>query len=199
MSGFQSGMTPSVRLDARNALLARNWWAIALRGLFAVLFGLAAILLPAAALGTLVLVFAAYMLVDGVFAIVAGLRAAAHHERWGLLALEGVVNLAAGLAAFFFPGLTVLVLVTILGVWAVISGLLLLVAAFRLHASHGRWWLALSGLVSLIWGVLLNFAPVAGALVLTWWLGAYALLFGVSLLVLGFRLRGAARMAPTLR
>lgn len=194
MSGFQPVLTPSIRMEARSARLARNWWAIALRGLFAILFGLAAILLPVAALGTLVLVFAAYMLFDGVFAIVAGLRAAAHHERWGLLALEGVVNIAAGLAAFFFPNLTVLVLVTILGIWAVISGVLLLVAAFRLHATHGRWWLGLSGLVSLVWGVLLNFAPIAGALVLTWWLGAYALLFGISLLFLAFRLRGATRV-----
>lgn len=194
LSGFRPGLTPSFRMEARSAHLARNWWAIALRGLFAILFGLVAILLPAAALGTIVLVFAAYMLVDAVFAILAGLRAAAHHERWALFALEGIVNLAAGIAALFYPGPTVFVLVAILGVWAVITGVLLLVAGFRLHTTHGRWWLAISGLVSLIWGMMLYFAPIAGALVLTWWLGAYALLFGIALLILGFRLRSVGRV-----
>jgi len=196
MSDFRSQMSVpgggpyGSRMDVMSNLLARNWWAVALRGIFAILFGLAALLLPVATVATLVLLFAAYMLVDGVFAIVAGVRAAAKHERWGLLILEGIVDLLAGAAALLLPGLTVLVVVTLLGIWAVITGALLLVAAFRLHGAHGRWLLALSGLVSLVWGVLLWLSPVAGALVLTWWLGGYALVFGVLLLVLAFRLRG---------
>ena len=188
---YPGGFSPDPRL-ARSGALARNWWAIVVRGLFAILFGLAALLLPTITLGSLVLLFAVYMLADGIFAIVAGVRAAAHHERWGLLILEGVVNLLAGGAALLLPGLTLLVLITLLGIWSVVTGVLLIVAAFRMHAGHGRWWLGLSGLVSLIWGIALYAAPVAGALVLTWWLGAYALVFGVALLVLGFRLRSAA-------
>ena len=188
---YPGGLSPNPQL-ARSNLLARNWWAVAGRGVFAMLFGLAALLLPAITLGSLVLLFAVYMLADGVFAIVAGVRAAAHHERWGLLILEGVVNLVAGAAAFLLPGMTVLVLVTLLGLWSVVTGALLLVAAFRLHAGHGRWWLALSGLVSLVWGIALYVAPIAGALVLTWWLGIYAFGFGVALLILAFRLRSAA-------
>lgn len=172
-----------------SAMLARNWWAMALRGAFAILFGLAALILPFTTLASLVLLFAAYMLADGVFAIVAGVRAAARHERWGLLILEGAVNLAAGVAALLVPGLTVLVVVTLLGIWSVITGALMLAAAWRLHGGHGRWLLALSGLVSLVWGVLLWTAPNAGALVLTWWLGGYALVFGALLLVLAFNLR----------
>ena len=191
-ASFPGGLSPDPGL-ARSDLLARNWWAVALRGLFAVVFGLAALLLPALTIGSLVLLFAIYMAADGVFAIVAGVRAAAHHERWGLLILEGVVNLVAGAAAFLLPGMTVLVLVTLLGIWSVVTGVLLLVAAFRLHAGHGRWWLALSGLVSLIWGVALYAAPVAGALVLTWWLGIYAFAFGIALLVLAVRLRSPHR------
>ena len=183
------------RMDAMSAALARNWWAVALRGVFAILFGLMALFLPGATLGSLVLLFAVYMLVDGVFAMVAGLRAAAHHARWGLLILEGVVDLLAGAATLVLPGLTVLVAITVLGIWAVVSGALLIVAAFRLHAQHGRWLLALSGLVSLVWGVVLYLSPVAGALVLTWWLGGYALAFGVLLLVLAVRLHGR-RPAP---
>jgi len=178
------------QMDAMSGLLARNWWAVALRGVFAILFGLAALVLPLTTIASLVLLFAIYMLVDGVFAIVAGVRAAARHERWALLILEGIVDLAAGVAAFLLPGLTLLVMVTLLGIWSVVTGALMLTAAFRLHGGHGRWLLALAGLVSLVWGVLLWLSPVAGALVLTWWLGGYALVFGVLMLVLAFRLRG---------
>lgn len=176
--------------DAMSGLLARNWWAVALRGVFAILFGLAAFLLPLATVGSLVLLFAVYMLADGVFAIVAAVRAAARHERWGLLILEGIADLLAGAVALFMPALTLLLLVTLLGVWAVVSGAFMLAAAFRLHVGHGRWVMALSGVVSVLWGALLWFSPVAGAVVLTWWLGGYALAFGVLLLVLAFRLRG---------
>lgn len=191
MNSPGSGSGPyGSRMDAMSALLARNWWAMALRGAFAVLFGLAALILPFTALASLVLLFAAYMLADGVFAIVAGVRAATRHERWGLLILEGIVDLAAGAAALLVPSLTVLVVVTLLGIWSVVTGALMLAAAWRLHGGHGRWLLALSGLVSLSWGVLLWMSPIAGALVLTWWLGGYALVFGALLLVLAFNLRG---------
>ena len=194
--GPGSGTSPRVlSMDAMSAALARNWWAMALRGVAAILFGLAAFFLPLVTIGSLVLVFAAYMLVDGVLAIAAGVRAAARHERWGLLILEGVVNLVAGVAAFALPGLTLLVLITLLGVWSVVSGGLMLLAAFRLHGGHGRWLLALGGLVSIVWGVLLFFSPIVGALVLTWWLGAYALAFGVLLLILAFQLRGKRDVA----
>ena len=175
--------------DARSALLARNWWSVALRGVFAVLFAMAAFLLPFTTLASLVLVVSFYLLVDGVLAIVSGVRAATYHRPWGLPILEGVVTLLAGVAAFLMPGLTLLLLVTLLGAWAVVSGVLMLVAAFRLHGSHGRWLLALSGVVSIVWGLLLSVSPVAGALVLGWWLGAYALAFGIVLLVFAARLR----------
>jgi uncharacterized membrane protein HdeD (DUF308 family) len=195
-AGSPGGLWPrGTSMDSMSALLARNWWAMALRGAFAILFGLIAIFLPFATIEGLVLVFAIYMLADGIMAMVAGLRAAAHHERWALLILEGVVNLLAGAVAMAMPGLTVLVLVVVLGIWSVVTGAMLLAAAFRLHGGHGRWWLALSGLVSILWGVALNIAPIAGALVLTWWLGGYALVFGVVLLVLAFRLRSQRTLA----
>jgi uncharacterized membrane protein HdeD (DUF308 family) len=171
------------------AILARNWWAIAIRGALGILFGLVALLLPGATMLSLVLLFAAYMLVDGVFAIVAAVRAARHSERWGLLTLEGVVNIATGVIAYLWPGLTLLAFVLLVAAWAIISGALMLGAAFRLDSEHGRWWLALGGIASLIYGILLVAAPMIGAIVLTWWIGAYALVFGVSLLVLAFRLR----------
>jgi uncharacterized membrane protein HdeD (DUF308 family) len=184
---FDSFMTPS---GPMSTLLARNWWAIALRGLAAVVFGLIALFVPGAIMLTLAVLFAAYLLVDGVLGIIAAVRAASHHERWGLLLFEGVVNIVVGVIAARFPAAAVLGFVLLVAAWALITGVLMLVAAFRLHVSHGRWWLAFAGIVSVIWGVLLVIAPLMGAVVLTWWLGAYAVIFGVMLLVVGFRLRG---------
>jgi uncharacterized membrane protein HdeD (DUF308 family) len=171
------------------ALLAQNWWAVALRGVFAVLFGLIALFVPGATILSLVLFFSAYMLVDGAFGIVAAVRAARAGERWMLLVLEGLLNIAVGLIAFVWPGLTVIAFVLLLAAWSLVSGGLMLGAAFRLSKEHGRWWLALGGVVSIIFGVLLAIAPLIGAVVLTWWLGAYALIFGIALLVLAFKLR----------
>jgi uncharacterized membrane protein HdeD (DUF308 family) len=176
--------------------LARNWWAIGLRGLLAIVFGLIALVLPGVTMLSLVIVFAAYALVDGVLAIVAAVRSARRHERWGLLVLEGVVDIAAGVLAFLWPGLTILIFVLLVAAWAIVTGGLMTAAAFRLQLDHGRWWLALGGLASFVYGVLLIIAPLIGALVLTWWLGAYALVFGVFMLVLGFRLRARHSASP---
>ena len=189
MSGLTSTPSGQAQMDAMSGSLARNWWAMALRGAFGILFGLIAFLLPGVTLASLTLLFAVYMLADGVFAIVAGVRAAGRHERWGLLILEGLVDLAAGAVALLLPAVTVLVMVTLLGIWAVASGFVLLIAAFRLHAGHGRWLLAVPALVSIVWGVLLYLSPGLGALVLTYWLGGYAIAFGALLLVLASRLR----------
>jgi uncharacterized membrane protein HdeD (DUF308 family) len=185
---------PHVRM---RAVLVANWWAVALRGVFAILFGLLALLVPGATISVLVLLYAAYMLADGALAIVAAIRAASHHERWGLLVLEGIIDIIAGLVAFVWPAITVLVFVFLLAVWAVVTGALLLAAAFRLDTYHGRWWMALGGVLSIVWGVLLFMAPAAGAVVLTWWLGAYSLLFGILLLVLAFNLRSRRRVVST--
>jgi uncharacterized membrane protein HdeD (DUF308 family) len=180
----------AARNEAMCALLAQNWWAIALRGVFAILFGLIALFVPGATILSLVLFFSAYMLVDGVFGIVSAVRAARKGERWGLLVLEGIADIAVGIIALLWPGLTAVAFVLLLAAWSIVSGGLMLGAAFRLSQAHGRWWLALGGLVSIIFGVLLVIAPVIGAVVLTWWLGAYALVFGALLLAAAFKLRG---------
>jgi uncharacterized membrane protein HdeD (DUF308 family) len=179
----------TAKTEGMNAVLARNWWAVALRGLFAILFGFIAFLMPGATILALVLVFSAYMLADGVLGIVSAVRAARRNERWGLLVFQGIASILAGIAALLWPGITVLVFVTLVAAWSIVSGGLVLAAAVRLRIDHGRWWLALSGLLSVIFGVLLVIAPLAGAVVLTWWIGAYALVFGVSLLVLAYKLR----------
>lgn len=176
--------------DLLATALARNWWAIAIRGVLGILFGLVALFLPGATMLSLVLLFAAYVFVDGIFAIVSAVRAARVGERWGLLVLEGVVDIATAVIAALWPGITVIAFVLLIAAWAILSGGLMLGAAFRLSGFDGRGWLILGGLVSLVYGAVLIIAPIIGAVVLTWWLGAYALIFGVALLVFGFRLRG---------
>jgi uncharacterized membrane protein HdeD (DUF308 family) len=182
-------LSPS-ELDRMSDHLADNWWAIALRGVAAVVLGLIALWMPVAAMLTLAYLFAAYLLVDGVFALIAGLRAVRHHTRWGLLVGEGVLNLVMGSVAALVPAAAVVAFVLLTAAWALLTGGLMLAAAFNLHDTHGRWWLAAGGAVSMVWGVVLLIAPMIGALVLTWWLGAYAIVFGIAMLALAFTLRG---------
>jgi uncharacterized membrane protein HdeD (DUF308 family) len=172
--------------------LAKNWWAFALRGLLGILFGIIAFALPGVTMLSLVIVFAAYAIMDGVFAIIAAVRAAEHHQRWTLFLLEGVIGILAGVLAFLWPALTIVVFITLVAFWALFTGGLMLAAAFRLHADHGRWWFVLGGIASIVYGALLLIAPLIGAVVLTWWIGAYALIFGVTMLIAAFRLRSHA-------
>jgi len=176
------------RCDAMSEVLAQRWWAVGLRGILAIIFGLLCLLTPGIAVGALVLLFAAYMLIDGVFAILSGIRAARSGESWGLLILEGVVDLAAGAIAIIWPAITLVALVWIVAIWAIVSGALMLAAAVSLNLDYGRWWLALGGIASLVLGILLIIEPLIGAVVLTLWIGAYALVFGAFLLVLAFQL-----------
>ena len=177
------------RVQAMSAVLARNWWAIALRGAFAIVFGIITFTLPIVSLASLVYIFAAYLLIDGVFAIVSAVRAAQKHERWGLLVLEGLVDILAAAAVMVAPGAAIVFIVYLIALRSIASGAFMAVAAFQLHLDHGRWLLALAGVVSIVFGILLAFSPIAGAVVLTIWLGAYALVFGIMLVILAFRLR----------
>jgi uncharacterized membrane protein HdeD (DUF308 family) len=183
----RSANTAVPELDNLGAALSRSWWLITLRGVLAAIFGLIALIVPAATILALVLLFSAYMIVDGAFAIYAAIRAGRRHESWGLLLLQGLASLAAGILAFVWPDLTVLAFVLLIGAWAMVSGCIMFAAAFT--TERGRWLLALGGVAALLYGVLMIGAPLAGAVVLTWWLGAFALVFGVSLIVLSWRLR----------
>ncbi|ACL55355.1 HdeD family acid-resistance protein [Methylobacterium nodulans] len=184
-----SAGTPPDRLTAMSAVLARNWWLVALRGVFAILFGIIALVSPIATLYTLVIFFAAYMLVDGIADIVAAVRAAERHERWGLLLAEGILDILVGIVAFLVPGSALLAFVYLTAAWALVTGALMIAAAFRLHLDHGRWWLVLGGVCSVLFGIALLINPGVSLLVLTYWLAGYAIAFGVLMLILAFRLR----------
>jgi uncharacterized membrane protein HdeD (DUF308 family) len=180
----------AARDAAMNAALARNWWAVALRGVLGILFAVATVLAPGAVLLSLALLFGAYLLADGLLGLLAAARAAAAHERWDALLGEAGLNLLMGVLALLFPGDAVLGFVLVVGAWAAVSGVMMLSAAAQLEPPRGRWWLAGAGLASILFGMTLGLAPLLGAVVLGWWLGCYALVFGVALLVLGLRLRG---------
>ena len=172
-------------------VLSRNWWVLALRGLAAIVFGVLAFAWPGITLTALVLLFGAYMLVDGVFAIVAAVRAAGQQSRWWLLLIEGVLGVLAGIVAFIVPGLTALVLLYLVAAWAIVTGVLEIVGAIRLRQEiEGEWALILGGALSVAFGILLAVLPApAGLLSLLWLIGAYAIAFGVVLIVLAVRVR----------
>lgn len=171
-------------------VLARNWWALALRGVFAIIFGLIALINPGLTLYALVILFGAYSLVDGVFGVAAAVRAAETHNRWGWLLVEGIAGILTGIIAFVWTGITAIVLLYLIAAWALVTGVLELLAGFRLRGHlANEWLLLLSGAASIIFGVILIARPAAGALALLWVIGIYALIFGVLVLFLAFRLR----------
>jgi uncharacterized membrane protein HdeD (DUF308 family) len=187
---FSKDATPGLGY-APTMALARNWRLLVLRGIFTWLFGIIAVLWPGITLAALILLYAVYAIVDGITAIVSAVWAMAHHERWGLLIVEGIVDIAAGVIALLWPGITLLALIWLIAAWAVVTGALMLNAAFRLHREG--WLLGLGGVISIVWGALLALYPLVGAVVLSVWLGVYALFFGTAMIVLGFRLRTLGR------
>jgi uncharacterized membrane protein HdeD (DUF308 family) len=182
------------------ATLAQNWWAIVLRGVAAVIFGLGAFLWPGITLAALVLLYGAYALVEGVLAVaaaVAGRRAGAFP--WGML-LTGIAGIAAGILTFLWPGLTALVMLYFIAAWAIVRGVFEIIAAVQLRKEiENEWLLGLSGFLSIVLGVFLMVAPGAGILAVLWWVGATAIVFGVLTIMLGVRLRKMKEQLPLTR
>lgn len=169
--------------------IAGLWWAMALRGVGAIVLGMLALSWPAITLFILVLIFAAYCMADAVFSIVLAIRGAKRRERWLWPALHALVALAAAAVAILYPGITTLAFIAMLIAWAMLTGVLSIVAAFRLDGAHGRWWLVASGAVSLVLAGLLIAFPAISLLTLTWMIAFQAFLVGSLLLGTAFRLR----------
>lgn len=171
--------------------LARYWWAFILRGVVAILFGIAAWVWPGLTLTALIILFGAYALVDGIFAVVAGILSARENRRWWTEVLVGVAGIVAGIATWVWPGLTALALLYLIAAWAIASGVFEIAAAIELRrVIDNEWALGIGGALSILFGLLLILFPGSGALGLLWLVGAYAILFGIALIVLGWRLRG---------
>ena len=171
--------------------LADNWWLLLLRGIAAIIFGVLAFVWPGATLLTLTLLWGAYALVDGMFALWAAISGQGGDvaPRWWL-ALMGIVSILAGVVAFFWPGMTALVLLMFIAVWAVILGILQIWGAIQLRKEiDGEWLLVLSGILSIAFGVIIIAQPDAGALAVVWIIGWYAILAGVLSMALAFRLK----------
>lgn len=177
-----------------NTLVNRLWWILALRGVLAVLFGLVAFFMPGITLAALVLIFGAFAFIDGLFLLAAGIRAASHKQlRWRLLILQGIVGIIAGVVAWVMPGLTALSLLYLMAVWAMFTGVMEIVFAIRLRREiDNGWMLGLSGLLSVALGIAFILLPAAGLIAWVWMIGAYALISGILLIALGWRLRALA-------
>jgi len=172
-------------------LLARSWWMLALQGLVALLFGVLAVLWPGLTLLWLVALFAAYAIISGGAALYGAVKNRTMDRGWWLILLLGLVSVAAGVLAIFYPGLTALALVLLMGANALITGVLQIVVAIRLRKMVGNeWLLVLTGVASIVFGVVVLVFPGAGALALVWLISFYAVLSGILLLSLAFRVKG---------
>lgn len=174
----------------------RNWWMLALRGVLAILFGLVALFFPGIALLAFVLVFAAYAIIDGIVAVIVAIQERNILRRWWWVLIEGILSVAAGVLAFLYPGITALVLLYIVAAWAVFTGIMEIVAAIVLREYIAREWvLALAGVLSLLFGVILFIFPGAGLLSILWLVGIYSIIFGVLFLIRAFQARSWASSA----
>jgi uncharacterized membrane protein HdeD (DUF308 family) len=181
---------------AGTVALARWWWTFLVRGLLAIAFGVLAFFAPGLGIAVLVGLFAAWALIDGVTSLATGIGGRNRDKSWWLEILEGVVSIIAGIIALVFPVLAAEVLVIIIAAWAIVTGIFEIIAAIRLREQiKGEFWLGLAGLASILFGVILLVFPGVGALSLVWLIGSFALVFGVFLVFLGWRLRGVNEMA----
>jgi uncharacterized membrane protein HdeD (DUF308 family) len=191
-SGLGSAVVASRVLPA----LAHHWWVFLLRGVVGVAFGLVAFFYPVATLYTFIVFYAVFSIVDGVFAFVSAVRGKENMgPRWWL-ALIGILGVVAGLAAYLWPGFTAIALLTLIGIWALVNGVVEIVGAIRLRAEiDNEWLLLIHGILSVLFGLIVLARPSGGALALIWFIAAFALVSGSVLIVLSFRLKGLASKA----
>jgi uncharacterized membrane protein HdeD (DUF308 family) len=171
--------------------LARSWWVFVVRGVLAILFGIACFVAPGITLAVLVLLYGAYSLADGVLASVAAFarRRPSEGFPWMVL-LIGLAGIAAGVVTFMYPGLTALILLYFIAAWHIVRGLFEIVVAIQLRKEiEGEGWLIAGGVLSVLFGLLLFARPLTGALAVLWMIGFFAVLFGAILIGVGVKLK----------
>jgi uncharacterized membrane protein HdeD (DUF308 family) len=170
-----------------------NWWVLALRGVLSILFGIIAVMLPGPTLAAMIMLFGAFALVDGVLAIVLAVRGMRSHERWGGMLVTGLISIAAGLVTFLWPAIGALTLIYIIAAWALVTGVFEIVAAVKLRKLiTGEWMLLTAGILSVLLGALTMIFPGIGLLAFVWYLAAYAIVYGIVVVMLAFQVRKLA-------
>lgn len=179
----------TVRMRPMLDALARNWWAILLRGVFAILFGILAFLWPGITLLTLILLYGAFAFADGVFSLIAAVRGGSPMPRWWLVVV-GLMGLGVGVLTVFLPVVTGFVLLMFIAAWAVVTGVMQVYGAIKLRNEiEGEWLLIASGALSILFGVLLVLWPAAGALAMVLVIGSFAIIYGGLMIAFALRLR----------
>jgi uncharacterized membrane protein HdeD (DUF308 family) len=197
-------MTDSITNPVESRMLGRllvdTWWLVALRGVAAIIFGILAFVWPKATLLTLVWLYGAYVFINGVVELVQAFTGPKQGRRTGALIFQGIISIIVGLIAFLVPGITALALLLLIAAWAIVSGIFEIVTAVRLRKVISHEWLMIAaGVLSVVFGVVLMLQPAVGALAMIWWIGGFAIVLGILLLSLAFRLRqwrGAFVSAP---
>ncbi len=183
-------------MDAFIDRLAEGWWVFLIRGIAAIIFGVAAFIWPGLTLAVLILLFAAWVLVDGIFGLIYAIRNHARLNHTWIWVVEAILGIVVGLLTFFMPGVTALVLLMFIAAWAIVGGILRIIAAFELRKQiTGEWLLIAGGALSVLFGILLVTVPAAGIISIVWLIGLYSVLFGVLLVGLSIRLKGAKSAA----
>ena len=178
------------------SLVKKNWGWIALRGLLAIVFGVLAIMRPGVTVSALVIVFGAYAFIDGSYLFIAAIAERKTEPNWVAFLFAGLAGIAVGITTLVMPGITALALLYYVAAWAMIRGTMEIIAAMRLRKFiKGEWVYVFAGALSIIFGAYLVVRPAMGTLLLMAWLGAYAVIFGIVLVVLAFQLRNAPRIA----
>ena len=176
----------------------RNWWLLVLRGVFAIIFGLIALFFPGIALRAFIIVFGVYAIIDGIAAVVISIQERGSLSRWGWVLFEGIISILAGIVAFVYPGITALALLFVVAIYAILTGILEIVAAFVIRGFAAREWaLGIAGVLSIIFGIILFIRPGAGLLAILWLVGIYAIIFGILFIVRAFQMRSLASSVTT--
>lgn len=180
-----------------STLFSHTWWVLLLRGLSAIAFGVLTLLQPTVTMTWLLLFFAFYTLADGALGVWTAIAGRKDDENWTVMLLWGLVGIVVGILVLAAPGITVLALLFYIALWAIATGILEIVAAIRLRKEiEGEWLLILGGLASVLFGVFLLSQPGAGAISLAWLIASFAIVFGIILSLLSFKVRKLSVSIP---